>query len=261
MNKITNHVIIEHIKRRIRNNKNALILVIGDTGSGKSYASLRLLKKINPTFNVDFVEFKPDKFVDLVNKNYPPMTCMLFDEVGVAMNARSWQSKFNKILSYVLQTFRFKNYIVMFTVPDLSFVDIHARKLFHYEMEAKNIDHSMKIAKFSFRYIQINRKTGKIYKKAIRYKQDDDVKLAPWIKLKLPSKPLIKKYEEKRADYIKGLYDGFKEEKPEKVKPKKEKKLKCVKCGHQWVTRIDNPMRCPRCTTLLATTTKLAQIT
>lgn len=248
MNQIRNRVVFSHILRRIRHNRNAMILAAGDTGSGKSYACLRFSTKLDKNFNADMVQFKAKDFLKMVNKDYPPGTAMVFDEVGVAMNARSWQSKLNKMLSYVLQTFRFKNYIVFFTVPDLSFVDVHARKMFHYIMESKGIDHKAKVSKWSFKRVQVNRRTGDIYYKAIRYITDDGMAVAPMIKLKLAHGGLINAYEKKRAQYIKELYTEMEqEEETKKPEIKKREPKTCDNCGYIWTPKVDRPKKCPSC--------------
>lgn len=251
MKTIRNQVIISHIKRRINNNKNAMILVIGDTGSGKSYATLRIAQKLQPHFKIKFVEFNVKGFLELVRGDYEKGQPMIFDEVGVGMGAREWQSRLNKIMSYILQTFRFKNYIVFFTVPDASFVDVHARKLFHYLIESRSINYKTKVASFKFRRIQVNRHTGNIYYKAIRfYDVKGALRVAPSLRLNLPTENLVRLYEEKRQIHMDKLYDELSNEikvVDKQVRRKTRDKASCSRCGHVWHTRVDKPRHCPNC--------------
>ena len=59
--RVQNKVILSHIARRINRNANALILVIGEVGSGKSYFALDFCLKISQVFeetefNIDWTE-------------------------------------------------------------------------------------------------------------------------------------------------------------------------------------------------------------
>ena len=134
-------IFVDLFRRRIRNNKNCLVIFTGDTGSGKSYGALRFAEKLDPEFNEKRIVFTPDKFLEIIrhDKELHSGNVIIFDEAGVGMASREWYSIQNKILSYVLQTFRFKNLIVIFTVPDFTYIDSQARKLFHFYFETSKI--------------------------------------------------------------------------------------------------------------------------
>lgn len=252
MKNIHNALIIDHITRRIDVNKNALILAVGDTGSGKSYGTMRFLEKSCSRFDIKFsaahIHFKVHDFMKDIQMNHKPGTGIMFDEAGVSINARKWQSQLNILMSYVLQTFRFKNYIVGFTVPDLSFIDVHARKLFHYIMDTRGIDYNKKISKFSFKRLQTNRNTGKIYIKCIRAKKNGGYTKIPFFKAKLPSSKLIEEYEAKRKKYINQLYIDLEEEQTKNTRKKIPKnRAICSKCNYEYETRTEKPVKCPQC--------------
>lgn len=253
MNTLSNKIIFNNICRRIDKNKNALILAVGDTGSGKSYGCLRASQKLSPGFGMRFVEFTVEKFLDLIEQDLNKGQPIIMDEAGKGMGAREWQSKFNKIMSYILQTFRFKNYIVFFTVPDMSFVDVHARKMFHYIMEAHSIDYDKKVATFKFKRVQINRSTGDAYHKYIRYNNPDgSIKKAAYLKLKMPTPGLVQAYEEKRKQHMDEFYADLKQQvqtiKEDKAKrPPKGTPRQCPACNYTWLSRVPNPRRCPLC--------------
>lgn len=118
------------IRKRLRSNKNFLCFVVGETGSGKSSAAIRLASIVDESFDVDKVVFKPLDFLELVNR-VERYSAIVFDEAGVGIPAREWQSIQNKILGYVGQLFRHRNLAVFFTVPSLDFVDKQIRSLTH----------------------------------------------------------------------------------------------------------------------------------
>jgi hypothetical protein len=175
-------------------------------------------------FNVDYCVFDADVFLDLTGKQLAKGQPILFDEIGIAMGARNWQSKENKSLSQILQTFRYKGYIVVCTVPDMSFVDVHARKLFHYYCEAKSINYDSGISKITIKRNQIDRSTGDVYRKNIQFETEDGLNaFAGALRLKMPSKRLVDDYELKKdrwnADLnskLKNKMDEVPQSKPQK---------------------------------------------
>jgi len=131
--------IVNAIKDRLNfRNKNWLCVVCGETGSGKSYSAISFGSMIGRTFIV----FTPLEFLELLNSGkIKKGDVIIFDEAGVGLSARRWQSEQNIVMGSVLQTFRHMNIAVIFTVPNLSFVDVQARKLFHMIMETESIDY------------------------------------------------------------------------------------------------------------------------
>lgn len=128
--------------------RNCLIVITGDTGKGKSYIAMKIAHSLDPEgFNEKTLRERliadPKKFVDLVvNKRKELYTgaCLVFDEAGTGLAAREWYSHNNKAIDYILQTFRYQKLVVIFTVPNMSFIDKHARQLFHYYLEALDVD-------------------------------------------------------------------------------------------------------------------------
>jgi len=112
--------------------KNAIVVFVGEPGSGKSYTAIRIATFINPNFNIDeHLVFTVEDFfkaLDTAERG----DVIIFDEAGVGIPAREWQSIQNKLFSYVLQTFRYKNVLVFMTTPNMIYLDKHARALVNY---------------------------------------------------------------------------------------------------------------------------------
>ena len=77
------------IKNRILKNKNVIIIINGPTGSGKTYASLRIAEECSQLFETNFniKENVAFNFMDLLKKtmlpiNDKPGTPYVFEEVG-----------------------------------------------------------------------------------------------------------------------------------------------------------------------------------
>lgn len=207
-----------YIQRRIERNQNVLIAITGQTGSGKSYSAIKICelmsKQLGTEFSVDNICFEPTEFMQIINSDrLTKGSCLILDETGVAINSRKWQSKTNILIGYVTQTFRHKNYIVIFNVPDFSFIDSALRKMFHIYIETNGIDYQEKICCLKPFLLQTNQRTGNLYYKYLRYKvPDKEVTTCDGWDLSLPSKEIIKEYENKKTLYTKKLNEGVQKE-------------------------------------------------
>lgn len=205
-----NRIFYHYIIKRIQNNKNFLAVAVGATGSGKSYGVLRMAELLDDSFSIDRIAFTPDDFMTLIkDKGLCKGSVVVYDEAGVGMDSRSWQSVSNKMINYVLQTFRYRNLIVFFTVPDLGFIDKQARKLVHATIE------TMTIVKRPTPYLMMKPKlvinnpmsVDEPYKVFLRSSKNGDGSGAvSYIKLKKPNYHLLKSYESKKEAFTDGLY-------------------------------------------------------
>jgi len=196
-----------YVHQRIKKNKNFMCCITGPTGSGKTYSALSFAQKWDKNFTSNNIVFTPQEFIDLLNSNtLKKGSVIIADEFGVSMNSRNWQSVSNQVINYVLQTFRSKNYIVLFTSPDFSFIDTAARKLFHCHMMTAGINHTEKHCLIKPYMLQINQRTGDIYYKYLRLslKNTGEKKLSE-IEVGLPTKKLIKEYEIKKDAFVTNL--------------------------------------------------------
>ena len=203
----------QYIKNRIRNNQNFLCVITGSTGSGKSYSALRLGEKIDENFNADNICFNARQFMDLVNgktKELHKGSVILFDELQVTMSNLDFQTLQSKLINYVLQTFRHRNFILIVTTPHFNFLNATARKLFHSRLETQSIDYNRKIIKLKPLLLQVNQLTGDIYQKYLRiWNKEDGVMPLTNLELGLPSQELIDAYEEKKNRFTTELNESI----------------------------------------------------
>ena len=132
-----------YIKSRVAKNQNFVMLYVGQTGTGKSYAAMSLAEELDPEFDISRIVFSADEFIDVLNNDdiLTRGSVIIWDEAGVGMPAREWYSISNKVISYVVQTFRVKGYVLIMTTPSLKYIDSQIRALFH--GIAETIDPSM----------------------------------------------------------------------------------------------------------------------
>ena len=136
--------LVPWIQRRINQNRNANLVFVGDTGSGKSYSSISLAEKIDPGFSAERIVFTTLDFLKLVNSNLPAGSVVIFDDAGLGIPAREWQATSAKIFGKLFQGFRYKNIVSMITVPNITFIERQSRMLMHLYLEATDTQGIMK---------------------------------------------------------------------------------------------------------------------
>ena len=242
------NIVLKRIRKRLKKtNQNFLGVICGQTGSGKSYSALTICKEIDPSFDIDRVTFTPEQFMELLNSGkLKKGNMILFDEAGVGMPAREWMRISNKVLSYVLQTFRHENLGIIFTVPSFDFVDVQLRKLFHAYMETLVINYREKWCKIKYMEMQYNPKYGKIYYKYPRCYMNGKIVVIKALKIPKPPQDLINKYEKKKKRFTSHLKKDA-ETIIKKTKKKETANALCKKCGYMWYTQAKTMVRCPRC--------------
>ena len=184
-------------------NKNWLAIICGETGSGKSYSALTLASEIGKVHLV----FTSLEFLSLINSSkINKGDVIIFDEAGVGLSSREWYSIQNKLLGTILQTFRNMNVAVIFTCPNLSFVDVQARKLFHSYLETSYLDYEEEEAHLRVFDIQVNSRYDKVYFKHPRFTSSNGrVCTMAELILNKPSEEMIEYYEERKNKYTKNL--------------------------------------------------------
>jgi len=220
-------ILVDRVRRRLlKNNKNWLCVICGGTGSGKSYSALRLASLIDPDFSIEKVVFTGEAFLKLINsKQLKAGDVIVFDEFGVGMPRRMWYSVSNKMISYLLQTFRNLNIGVIFTVPSLDYIDSQALKLMHTKIITLSIDKQAEEVICKWFDLDFNPKRNKdAYEKYPRFrKSTGKIIVADRVSFSLPDSKLVSAYERKKNKYTQQLNleleDTLKELK-ESTKPK-----------------------------------------
>ena len=198
--------LVRYIHRRIRNNKNFLATITGPTGSGKSWSALSMAELIDKDFTIDRVIFRAKDLMKLIsNGNLKPGSVIVWDEAGIDLSNRNWQSVTNKMLNALLQTFRHKNFILFFTVPFHDFIDSSSRKLFHADFETQKINRNQSTVIIKPKLLQYNSNLAKWYRKYLKVQMNGSIiKIKRWAVPK-PSDKIIKEYEEAKNKFTKDL--------------------------------------------------------
>lgn len=126
-----NYIVNKARKRTVGENQNYMIIIVGQTGSGKSYTGLSLAMMINKSFNIDRVCFRAKSFIENTQKDLDEGSVIMFDEAGIDVSARQWYSDRNKAINNVVETFRRDNLVCVWTTPNLGNLDKKVRSYFH----------------------------------------------------------------------------------------------------------------------------------
>lgn len=179
-----------------RKRRNAIVLVWGETGSGKSYLSMLFGILLDLLFYKRYKEriiVHPLKFlIALREGKFPKCAVVVIEEIGTSLYSRDWYTEVNKQIIKVLQTFRNKRLIVIFNVPHPSFIDKHSRTLVNFFVEAKKVDFDTRKHVFRFsKHI-----VGKDKEYFPQYRDSVGTRLDPVRMTGLPKCAMIGWYEE-----------------------------------------------------------------
>ena len=199
--------------------ENAILLVVGQTGAGKSLSSISLAFDIAAAtgrkFDLDHVVFTIQDVLRLVYHTDPPLprgSVLIFDDAGANANARDWRSQANTILAKMAQTFRYMGIMLILTVPDMSFIDVQVRKSIHAKLISV-VNESGENEKGTFK-IQVNLQDdeGNIEFGPPRLMPEDfgdlpfkiatDNLTLESIHFDLPPEPLIEPYKRKKQEFL-----------------------------------------------------------
>lgn len=240
-------VLLNWFKIRFSQNKNILILTIGSTGSGKSWADARICELwykayFNKAFPVEHICFSLEEAVKLIfSGKLKRGDIIIIEEAGININALDFQKKAIKFFGFILQSFRSKNIGIIFNTPNLSFIGKTQRTLLHGVLETAGIDRKNSQVILKPYYLQTNSFYGKTYKKFLRKKVDNRLRSIERIALSKPSDELITAYEEKKSIFVEKIGKEFislSETKDEEEKPFDEEFYKKYK-----MLRLDRGMK------------------
>jgi len=198
--------LLDQIEKRLKGHLNLNMSIVGDTGAGKSYLALRLgeliSKRFNTPFTIEQVLFDPTQFFKIIQV-LPSRSVIMFDESSVSLDSHKWMTVQNKMLSYVTETYRFKEFVTVFCLPSLHMLDSRVRQVVHVliRMYGKNCEEA-RVYRLTATHLgaQYLKGVGCIY----------NAKLPSYEKCKRASCRGCPQY--KTCDLLRGQYERKKEE-------------------------------------------------
>jgi len=196
-------ILANMIKARVRDDKNYMGISIGQTGSGKSLTTARILGAVDDSFYDECrVVFTPSEYMDAI-RNMDKYQAVMFDESGVGISHREWMHTQNKLIGMTTQLFRHLNLITVYTVPHIDFIDVMERKLLHGIIEMRDMDKEKGFSISKYWMVDTDAMTGSIRTKHVKY--GNNALLDP-IVTPLPPESFIKKYVKMKEEYAQNFY-------------------------------------------------------
>lgn len=193
-------------------NKNALIVIVGQTGSSKSYSGLGFLvawtlylhgKLSSDEEMIRHVKFRAVDFMkDMEKRELPIGDGWMWDEAGVDAGNQDYATLKNKVISWYAQTCRSQRQLVIFTLPAMSMLTPQVRKLLHYYWETNGIDYGKKVSYIKPFQMQYNTRMDKIYYHKFSYTTKEEfIEVIDEMGIPIIYDSLRKLYEEKKEEF------------------------------------------------------------
>lgn len=226
---------VRWIKKRIANNLNFIALFQGATGIGKTWASISIAQMIDKDFNVNQIVFDFKELMAVINSDWfkqKKWKIIIFDEPQITISNRNWQSVNNKLMNYLLSTFRHQNIILIFCSPYVDFLDSQSMKLLHCIFECVGVNKKTQLSRVRPKIQQYNSYMKKMYQHPLYViKGKKTIALRDW-HIPKPSMDLIEQYETKKTGFTSNLnkdimhkLNDLTEDKKQEDKPKEEETL------------------------------------
>lgn len=247
------------IKRMSKQNRNWIAVFVGPTGSGKTYAAIETADymmdyKIDPQTHI---VFSIEEFMNSLNKGvFKKGDIVVFEEAGVNISSKNWQSRANKNINFVLQTCRHRNFGIIFTLPVYKFLDSSTRSLIHtaFVMDDKSVNYSTKTSYPRVYDFKLNSLNGvEPYTISPKFIIDGAKIVMHRVACKYPREELITNYEKRKTEFTdrlnKEIEDQLKYEQKEKDKKVKSDVASCSLCSNSdWYYLARKQLyRCKRC--------------
>lgn len=209
-------IFIKIIHNRIESGKNCLIPFTGATGSGKSLSTISLMiglylyrhgKMPSVEYITHHVKFKSLEIMKSFNdENLTKKETWSWDEAGVDAGHKTHSTVSNRVIGWLIQTFRNLQQVVFFTVPSINFLDATIRKMLHISVETRTIDKSKKMCICKPLMLQYNARQDEIYYHNITYpRKDGFFDVIDLMGIPLPPKEYVNAYETEKNKFTKNL--------------------------------------------------------
>lgn len=209
MHKEGENSFITYIKKRIKHNLNFVCLFQGASGIGKTWSAISMAQQIDPEFDTERqVTFDFKETMTLINNEWfkqKKWKIIIFDEPQISISNRTWQSLANRLMNYLLSTFRHQNVILIFCSPYKDFLDSQSVKMIHCIFECMGVDKKKGLSKVRPKLQQYNSSMKKTYQHRLYVIGKGKVRpMTEWL-INKPTKESIDIYERRKTEFTSRL--------------------------------------------------------
>lgn len=257
----------KYIRDQIEHENNCVMIITGNTGSGKTMSCLGLASGlVAEDFPVDYIAQSMIRIQEIMlealdnpEKFYGKV--IIYEEPQTEITNK--RSMSNEAVSFtnMLSTFRDLRCIFIMTTPRLHQITKDSLQYIDFWLETQYIDREHNLCHLKIKYADFNELTQKTYWKYPEVSYEGVIYRFDRLAVKLPPKKLADYYKEAKREFQRSLFRKDLEKnkrKRDKFIVKKEKpKRVCPSCKYEWETIVKNPKKCPNCQERLqrATTT------
>ena len=200
------HFVIRQVTKK---NSNFIALFQGGPGTGKTWCAIALSELLDPTFNVDkqlVFDFK--QLMALINDEdfkKRKTKIIIFDEPQISISNRSWQALTNKMMNFLISTFRHQNVILFFCCPYRDFLDSQSMKMLHCVFEMQSINKKEGKVIIRPKLQQYNATMRKTYEHPLYVQKNGKIVALREISIRKPKKEHIDIYEVNKTTFTSKL--------------------------------------------------------
>lgn len=169
--------------------------------------------------NCDRVFFSAGSFAKGLAKNYPAGTAFILDDAGLNLFSREAMRRTVIDVAKIFQSIRFKNYIILLSLPSYTMLDKAVRTLMGAYIQPNVIDMKTMRVRAGVRFLRYDPHDGVVYRqKPVRILKNNNTWLNYEVKQHInvnevwfdaPPKELREAYEEKKSRCLGEYYDGI----------------------------------------------------
>lgn len=211
------------IYHRLHHRNNWMLACCGETGTGKSWASLRMAYDLDVCprtwehrFPLDAsrVFFDPEEFVKtLRGKDLPKGSFLILDEAALNLSNITWWDLTARALTGVAQSFRYMQFGLIYTFPgSLGMLNKSLRILSHHALVMRGVNTQKGFSLGDFTYLQTNVFSAKTYRHKPSNITEEGIEDLDTFTFYAPPKELCRAYEAKKEAYLKGYYGRLAED-------------------------------------------------
>jgi len=201
--------IVTLTKKRLRLNLNMFGMFTGKLGSGKTYSGISYCQELDPEFDVEKqIVFSFKETMEVINTDWfkkKKIKVILWDEPQITISNRAWQSEMNRLVNYLISTFRHQNIVLVLCAPYKDFLDSQTMKLLLWEFQCTSIDRKKNQCIVYPKYLQYNPNKKKTYPHPLNVIVNNRTLVMPTWRVNKPSKETIEIYERKKTEFTDGL--------------------------------------------------------
>lgn len=215
---VEGEILNKWMNSRLKRNKNVMIVTSGTTGSGKSYSDHRIAEVwykyyFGEKYPLNHTCFSIGELMKLLSsEKIRKGDLFILEEAGTNLNSLDFQNRTSKLFSFILQSFRSMNIILIFNLPVLNMLNKSARLLIHAHFIMQKINFENNTSAFKPLFHQLNQQRGKSYWKYMRVKFNGKTTAIKRLNYSIPSEEIINDYEKKKFKFVHKISSDFSKE-------------------------------------------------